>query len=289
MEEHTKEQLFDPVCGMDVSGLSGLRHVMHAGKTYALCGDGCEHRFKQTPDRFLGESLIRLENVWKVFDMGDTKTEVLRGINLSIWEGDFTAVIGASGSGKSTLLNMIGLLDRPTSGKVFFRGKDVSNAEDHERAILRSTAFGFVFQQYNLIPWLSALENATLPLIFSTGNTDGVKMLARFEDMGMKDRVAHRPTQLSGGEQQRTAILRALVNDPAVILGDEPTENLDSKTGNKILEMLIGLNRGEKKTLIVVTHDADIAEKADEVITIRDGEMLRDHNIHRQALTEHNV
>lgn len=284
-----QEQLLDPVCGMDVFGLSDLKHVTHAGKQYALCGDGCEQRFKQAPDKFLGEPLIRLENVWKVFDMGGVKTEVLKGINLRIWEGDFTAIIGASGSGKSTLLNMIGLLDRPTSGKVFFRGKDVSDAEDHERAILRATAFGFVFQQYNLIPWLSALENATLPLIFTTGDTDGVKMLKRFEDMGMKDRVTHRPTQLSGGEQQRTAILRALVNNPGVILGDEPTGNLDSKTGNMILDMLMGLSRGEKKTLVIVTHDADIAEKADEIVTIKDGEMLRDHHIHKRTFTEFNV
>lgn len=289
MEEANAEKLFDPVCGMDVSGLSDLRHVTHGGKQYALCGDGCEERFKRTPDRFLGQPLIRLEDVWKVFDMGGTKTEVLRGINLSIWEGDFTAIIGASGSGKSTLLNMIGLLDRPTSGKIFFRGRDVSNAEDHERALLRSEAFGFVFQQYNLIPWLSALENATLPLIFSKGDTDGEKMLKRFEGLGLKDRVTHRPTQLSGGEQQRTAILRALVNDPGVILGDEPTGNLDSKTGNLILEMLIGLNRDEEKTLIVVTHDADIADKADEIITIKDGEMLRDHHIHKRIFTETNV
>jgi putative ABC transport system ATP-binding protein len=284
-----KEQLFDPVCGMDIYGLSDLKHVTHAGKSHTFCGDGCEHRFKQTPDRFLGEPLIRLENVWKVFDMGDTKTEVLKGVNLRIWEGDFTTIIGASGSGKSTLLNMIGLLDRPTSGKVFFRGKDVSDAADIDRAVLRSAAFGFVFQQYNLIPWLSALENATLPLIFAKGDTDGVKMLKKFEEIGLKDRVAHRPTQLSGGEQQRTAILRALANNPEVILGDEPTGNLDSKTGNKILEMLISLNRDEKKTLVIVTHDADIAEKADEIVTVRDGEMLRDHHIHKRTYTEFNV
>jgi putative ABC transport system ATP-binding protein len=184
---------------------------------------------------------------------------------------------------------MIGLLDRPTSGKVFFRGKDVSDANDEERAALRSGAFGFVFQQYNLIPWLSAIENATLPLIFSKGDTDGVVMLKKFEALGLKDRVAHRPTQLSGGEQQRTAILRALANDPAVILGDEPTGNLDSKTGNNILEMLMELNRKNRKTLVVVTHDADIAEKADEIINIRDGEMLRDHHIHKRTFTEFNV
>jgi len=279
--------IFDPVCGMDVTEFSGRTTISHKGETFYFCGEGCLDRFKRNPEKFQGEPLIKLSKVWKIFKMGETETQVLRGVDLHIWERDFISIIGASGSGKSTLLNMIGLLDKPTSGRIFLRGKDITLISDEERAGFRTKIFGFVFQQYNLIPWLTAYENVTLPLIFSGGNIDAEKLEAKFEEIGIKERMTHRPTQLSGGEQQRLAFLRALVNNPQVVLGDEPTGNLDSATGNKLLELLINLNRVGKKTLIIVTHDADIAEKADEIITIKDGQIVPDHRIHKRIYTEH--
>jgi ABC-type lipoprotein export system ATPase subunit len=218
--------------------------------------------------------------------VGDTEVRVLRGINLHIWEGDFVSIIGASGSGKSTLLNMLGLLDKPTGGKIFMRGRDISDIADEAAAALRTQTFGFVFQQYNLIPWLTAFENASLPLMFAGHDHKEEALLARFKEMGLAERMDHRPTALSGGEQQRVALIRALANDPLIILGDEPTGNLDSATGQRLLELLIDLNRRMGKTLVVVTHDKDIAEMADEIITVKDGLMVRDHRIHQKQYTE---
>ncbi len=276
----------DPVCGMDLSEFSDIPEYSYNDKKFYFCGEDCADKFKNNPGKFTKEPLIRLKNIWKIFKTGDTKTEVLRGLNLNIWPGDFVAIIGASGSGKSTALNMIGLLDRPTSGEMLLKGNDVSLLNEEERAELRSKVFGFIFQQYNLIPWLTAYENVTMPLIFSGKNIETMNFENKFENIGLKERMTHRPFELSGGEQQRVALLRALANDPDIIIGDEPTGNLDSKTGNKILEILINLNKLEKKTLIIVTHDADIAEKADQVITIKDGHLVRDHKIHRKIYTE---
>jgi len=181
---------------------------------------------------------------------------------------------------------MMGLLDRPTSGAVYLKGKEISNFKDEERAYLRSLTFGFVFQQYNLIPWLTAYENVYLPLVFAGRSVEKAKLEKDFSDLGLKERLIHRPFELSGGEQQRVAILRALSNNPEIIIGDEPTGNLDSETGNKILDMLINLNKIHRKTLIIVTHDADIAEKANQVIIMKDGEMVRNHQIHKKIYTE---
>lgn len=277
--------LHDPVCGMNISGLPDLTIADWNGQMVSFCGAGCHGRFFDNPEKFQGEPLIKLRGVQKVFRMGIIDVPVLRGLDINIWEGDFVSIIGASGSGKSTVLNLVGLLDKPTSGNIFYKGEDVSALSDDERAVFRSKTFGFVFQQYNLVPWLTAYENAELPLIFAGAVEMAWKIEKMFEDIGLKDRMSHRPFELSGGEQQRTALLRALANDPHVILGDEPTGNLDSETGKKILEMLVNLNRVEKKTLVVVTHDASIAEMADEIITIRDGVMLRDHHLHKKVYT----
>lgn len=268
----------DPVCGMDLEGFADLAQIAYKGNYFSFCGDHCKETFQKDPEKFQGQPLIRLSKVQKIFKTGGTETQVLRGLDFYIWKGDFISIIGASGSGKSTALNMIGLLDRPTSGKIFFKNKDVSSLNDEERAEFRSKTFGFVFQQYNLIPWLTAYENASLPFIFSGdyAKESGLKIM--FEEIGLKERMAHRPTELSGGEQQRVALIRALSNDPEIIIADEPTGNLDSSTGNKILEMLIDLNKKKKKTLIVVTHDADIAEKADRIITVKDGRLARNHH-----------
>lgn len=286
MRQKDVQSKIDPVCGMDLSKYVDVVKTLYREEALYFCGKGCEDRFKKNPDKFQGEPFIKLINIWKIFKLGEVEIKVLRGLNLNIWEGDFIAIIGSSGSGKSTALNMMGLLDRPTSGQIFLNGKDASLLKDEERAELRSKTFGFVFQQYNLIPWLTAFENATLPLIFSGRKIKTDRLDARFKEIGLKERMAHRPFELSGGEQQRTALLRALANDPEIILGDEPTGNLDSETGNKLLEMLIGLNKTQKKTLIIVTHDADIAEKADQIITLKDGHLVRDHQVHRKAYTE---
>jgi len=282
MHSKNPQSKIDTVCGMNLAEYTGTIQTSHKGESFYFCGKGCEERFQKEPDRFKGEPLIKLNNVWKIFKLGkETEVEVLRGLNLHIWEGDFVAIIGSSGSGKSTALNMIGLLDRPSSGQIFLNSKDVSLLNDDGRAELRSKTFGFVFQQYNLIPWLTAYENVTLPLVLSNKKIEEEKLDASFQEIGLKERMTHRPFELSGGEQQRTALLRALANDPEIILGDEPTGNLDSVTGDKILEILIDLNKTRKKTLIIVTHDSNIAEKADQVITFKDGQIIHDHKVHK--------
>lgn len=276
----------DLVCGMDISKFNDALKFSYKGSEFYFCGNICRERFKKKPEKFLGEPIIRLDNIWKIFKKGKTETEVLKGISLNIWKGDFVSIIGASGSGKSTVLNLLGLLDKPSSGNFYLKGKDASKFKEDERAEFRSGIFGFVFQQYNLIPWLTSYENASLPMIFSRKNLKKDGLSAKFEEVGLFKRINHRPVEMSGGEQQRTALLRALINDPEIILGDEPTGNLDSKTGNKILEMLIDLNKKEGKTLVIVTHDADIAKEADQVITVKDGEVVRNHEAHKREYTE---
>lgn len=279
-------EIIDRVCGMNISGFKGVAETKHGGEAFYFCGDDCKLRFQNNPGKFLGTPLIRLNNVWKIFKMGETETQVLRGLDLNVWEGDFVSIIGASGSGKSTALNMIGLLDRPTKGEISLNGQNVAELDDEGRALLRSATFGFVFQQYNLVPWLTAYENVTLPIILAGKNIDAGRIQSGLEQIGLGHRAKHRPFELSGGEQQRIALLRALANDPKIIIGDEPTGNLDSATGNKILEMLINLNKKEKKTLIVVTHDADIAGKADQVVAMKDGRLVRDHHVYKKTYTE---
>jgi ABC-type lipoprotein export system ATPase subunit/YHS domain-containing protein len=279
------EKNTDPVCGMHLADLADLEFISHKGEELAFCGKGCRERFKRNPEKFLREPLIRLENISKTFGYDGNKTEVLMGVSLNVWEGDFLAIVGASGSGKSTLLNIIGLLDRPSSGKMYLEGIDVSRFSEEERARKRSQAFGFVFQQYNLIPWFSAYDNIALPLIFAGRKADTASLKRRIEEVGLSGRIHHRPAQLSGGEQQRVALLRALINEPKIIIGDEPTGNLDSRTGEKILKMLIDLHKKRGETLIIVTHDPKIAEQAEEIVTIKDGKVMRDHKIHDPELS----
>lgn len=276
----------DAVCGMNLEEIKNVKKRDWQGKVFYFCGDDCLRKFNKEPEKFQQEPLIKLRNLGKVFQLGDTEVKVLRGISINIWPGDFAVIIGASGSGKSTVLNMIGLLDRPTSGEVFLGGKDTDFLSDEQRAERRSQIFGFVFQQYNLIPWLTAYENVTLPLLFSDKDLAAGKARSKFQEIGLGQRMSHRPLELSGGEQQRVALLRALVNDPEIILGDEPTGNLDSVTGDKILNILIDLNKKEGKTLVVVTHDADIAAKASHIITLKDGQVIKDHQVHKKIYTE---
>jgi len=216
--------------------------------------------------------MIHTENLTKVYRMGDVEVYALRDVNLAIQDGEFIAIKGPSGSGKSTLLNMIGCLDTPTSGSIFIDNIDTATLNENELAEIRREKIGFIFQQFNLVHTLNAVENVALPLFFS-----GVKRetrLKRAEEqlvkVGLGDRIYHKPSELSGGQQQRVAIARALSNDPEVIIGDEPTGNVDTATGNAIMDILEGLNK-EGRTVIVVTHDAEIAARAGRTKRMRDG------------------
>ncbi len=222
-----------------------------------------------------GRSLIRLEDVWKVYEMGEAKVEALRGLSFHVSEGEFVAVRGPSGSGKSTAMNMIGALDYPTRGKVYLEGKDITKLSESQLAAVRGRKIGFIFQQFNLLNNLSAIENVTLPMMFqrvSSGERlERARQLLEMVELG--DRLNHKPTELSGGEQQRVAIARALANDPAVILADEPTGNLDSRTGRAIVDFLKELhNKG--KTIVMITHDEQLAKAADRIELLRDGRLV---------------
>ncbi len=218
------------------------------------------------------DAIILLENVAKTYLLDHVKVPALRGINLSIARGEFISIMGPSGSGKSTLMNLIGCLDTPTSGKVFIDGKDISDLDDDSLALIRRKKIGFVFQQFNLISRLTALENVELPMWFA-GLDRSSRMKRARELLGkvsLEKRAEHRPSQLSGGESQRVAIARALANDPEVILADEPTGNIDTKTGGEIISLLTELN-SEGRTIVMVTHFADFAQRANRVVKIRDG------------------
>ena len=220
------------------------------------------------------KSVIELKDVWKIYDLGEVKVEAVRGANLDIKKGEFVSIMGPSGSGKSTLMNMVGCLDTPTKGTIYLEGKDIAHMEESELAQIRGKIIGFVFQQFNLIPTLTALENVTLPMLFQGIEQDERHKIARdlLIAVGLGDRITFNPTQLSGGEQQRVAIARALANDPDVILADEPTGNLDSVTGKDIMGLLSELNK-KGKTIIVITHDVNIAKKAERVIYLKDGKV----------------
>jgi len=220
------------------------------------------------------ENVIRFEDVRRIYDMGASQVRALDGVSLSVAEGAFYAVMGPSGSGKSTMLNLLGCLDRPTSGKYYMRGRDVSLQSDDELSDIRLRYIGFVFQSYNLIPQLSVLENIELPLYYQGVESHVGKARARelAELVGLSDRAAHRPLELSGGQRQRVAIARALANSPSVLLADEPTGNLDTSTGRQILELLCSLNR-DGITIIMVTHEAEVAAVARHCIHMRDGKI----------------
>lgn len=230
--------------------------------------------------------LIKLENVWKIYQLGMVELVVLRGISLEIAPGSFVSILGPSGSGKSTLLNMIGVLDVPTKGKIFLAGQDISQLSEDELAGIRGRKIGFIFQQFNLLLNLNALENVMIPMIFQGVSQEKRKERAEFllESVGLKERMNHRPTELSGGEQQRIAIARSLANSPEVVIADEPTGNLDSTTGEKIMEILINLHKNEGKTIIVVTHDSHIANYSEKIISLKDGQIISDHSTKEEIL-----
>jgi putative ABC transport system ATP-binding protein len=226
-----------------------------------------------------GKPVIRLENVHKVYDLGEIQVQALRGISLEIREGEFVAVMGPSGSGKSTVMNMLGCLDRPTKGRYFLDGVDVSGMSKTELARIRNRKLGFVFQQFNLLSRTSALENVELPTVYAgIGPEERAKRaMDALTRVGLAERAGHHPSQLSGGQQQRVAIARALVNRPAILLADEPTGNLDSRTSVEIMQILQTLNEEQGLTIVIVTHEHDIAQYAKRALEFRDGKLRRDN------------
>jgi putative ABC transport system ATP-binding protein len=220
-----------------------------------------------------GSVVLEVENIVKVFESAAGRVAALRGINLSIRKGEFVAIVGPSGSGKSTLLNMIGALDRPTSGRVFINGVDVFSLSDSELATMRNHLIGFIFQSYNLINRTTVLKNVELPAILSgmEGSKKEQRAMKILDVLGILDKARFKPSSLSGGQQQRVAIARALMNDPAMILADEPTGNLDTKTGQEVFDLLKMLSNKFRRTVVMVTHNPELAEATDRAIFIRDG------------------
>ncbi|MBH0210368.1 MAG: ABC transporter ATP-binding protein, partial [Nitrospira sp.] len=221
-------------------------------------------------------ALIQCEDVWKIYRLGDVEVQALRGLTLSIEQGEFIAIMGASGSGKSTLMNILGCLDQPTKGRYWLSGVDVAVLRADELAEIRNRQIGFVFQSFNLIPRTSALENAQLPLFYRGVPLREQRAMAMdaLRRVGLQGREGHYPTQLSGGQQQRVAIARALVAGPSLLLADEPTGNLDTESSREIMAILDGLNKEQGMTIILVTHETDIAAYADREIVIKDGRVL---------------
>ena len=224
--------------------------------------------------------MIELENITKVYQMGKVDVPALRGITLNIERGEMLAIIGASGSGKSTLMHIIGCLDKPTSGSYLLEGADVNQLNDNKLAEIRSKKLGFVFQEYNLLSRASAAANVELPLVYGDGRNRRKRALEALERVGLAERSNHKPTELSGGEQQRVAIARALVNNPAVILADEPTGNLDSAVTAEIISIFKKLNQ-DGITVIMVTHEMDIAEQTQRIIRLYDGKVISDEKVTR--------
>jgi len=221
------------------------------------------------------EYVVDARDLTKVFTMGDVEVHALRGLSLKIAPGEVIAIMGPSGSGKSTLMNMLGCLDRPTDGEYFLDGESVAEMDDDQLAGIRNRKVGFVFQQFNLLSRATALSNVELPLRYSmNGKNRRTKAQEALTAVGLEDRMSHRPNELSGGQQQRVAIARALVNDPAIVMADEPTGNLDSKSGDEIMDLLLDLNKERGTTLIIVTHDQEIAKRAERRVVIRDGVVI---------------
>jgi putative ABC transport system ATP-binding protein len=224
-------------------------------------------------------NVIEIRDVTKVYKMGEVEVRALAGVSFNIKEGEVVSIMGPSGSGKSTLMNTLGCLDRPTSGEYHLDGELVSSLTDDQLAVIRNRKVGFVFQSFNLLSRVSSLANVELPLRYA-GLREGRRERARvaLQAVGLGDRMTHRPTELSGGQQQRVAVARAIVNDPSIVMADEPTGNLDSKVGQEIMDLLLSLNRERGTTLIIVTHDPTIAAQTQRVIRLRDGLLETNHD-----------
>ncbi len=230
------------------------------------------------------KTVARVEELHKDYVLGGETVHALRGVSLEIPEGDYIAIMGPSGSGKTTLLNVLGCLDRPTRGSYVLGGQDVTQLTDNELSEIRASRLGFVFQNYNLVPQLTLLENIELPLYYRgrLEPEDRQRCLRLAELVGLSERLGHRPSQLSGGQQQRAAVARSLANDPTIILADEPTGNLDSATSHEILDLLAGLNKAGK-TIIMVTHENEVAERARRIVRFKDGHISSDERLEPEA------
>lgn len=220
--------------------------------------------------------ILRTEKLTKIYGKGETKVTAVDNVDLAVEEGEFVAIVGASGSGKSTLMYLLGGVDRPTAGKVFIGGKDIYQMSDDALAIFRRRQIGIIYQFYNLIPILNVRENITLPEDLDRQTVDEKRLAELLDTLGLKSRVNHLPNQLSGGQQQRVSIGRAFINNPAIVLADEPTGNLDSKAGEEVISLLKLSNQKYHQTIILITHDLDIAAGADRVITFEDGKIIKD-------------
>lgn len=222
--------------------------------------------------------IIELKDVWKTYKMGKNQVHAVSGINLTIYKGEFVVITGASGSGKSTMMHLVGCLDIPSQGSVFLEDKNIVSLNKSQIAKIRGRKIGFIFQQFNLIPTLTALENITLPMEFQNNYKNAKeKAIKLLELVGLKDRMNHKPTELSGGQAQRVAIARALANDPEIILADEPTGNLDSETGEAVIDMLYRLHKEQGKTLIIITHDMNFIKRlknTTKIVKIKDGKII---------------
>ena len=224
-------------------------------------------------------SILQVEELTKIYGKGDTSVAALDGVSFSVDKGEFVAIIGASGSGKSTLMHLVGGVDRPTSGRVVVDGNEIYRLNESKLAIFRRRNIGLIYQFYNLIPTLTAEENIMLPRLLDNRKPDKNKLRTILETTGLTNRAKHLPSELSGGQQQRVSIGRALINDPALILADEPTGNLDSKSSREIIDLLKLANKRYNQTVIIITHDENIALQADRIITIGDGQILRDEGV----------
>ena len=232
------------------------------------------------------EKIVELKNVWKIYQLGKVELIALKEISLEVAPGDFVTITGPSGSGKSTLLNMVGCLDSPSQGKVVLKGKDTSLLSEDQLSQLRGKTIGFIFQEFNLLPNLNALENVMLPMIFQEMPLEERKKRAHdlLTSVGLEKRIFHQPAELSGGERQRVAIARAFANDPELVIADEPTGNLDSTTGKKIMEILTDFHKKEGKTIVVVTHDPHIADYSEQIVNIKDGQIIVNHKQRSEVL-----
>ena len=226
----------------------------------------------------MSDLVVDAKDLRKVYVMGDVEVHALRGLTIQIERGEVMSIMGPSGSGKSTLMNTLGCLDRPTSGEYYLDGEAVAEMNDDQLADIRNRKVGFVFQSFNLLPRATALSNVELPLRYSSisGKERRERAKAALETVGLGDRIHHRPSELSGGQQQRVAIARALINEPAIVMADEPTGNLDTKSGDEIMDVLLKLNQEMGTTLIIVTHDPEVAEQTRRIVTIRDGVVVED-------------
>ena len=228
----------------------------------------------------MSEPVIRMENIVKTYYLGKpNELEILHGINLTVNKGEFVSIVGESGSGKSTLMNIIGVLDRQTQGDYYLEGQDVNGMPDEVRSAIRNRRIGFVFQNFNLLPRANALKNVMVPLLYGEEHSKNGKehAMEMLKMVGMEDRADHRPNELSGGQKQRVAIARAMINDPAIILADEPTGALDSKTGHMVMDLFHKLHEEQGKTIVLITHSQELAQETERIVTLLDGQIVADN------------